>query len=86
VTITNDLTQPVVLQLCDSFGCGHLNDRLLPGVEIAENVSTSLNPYNFLVVDDAGRELGCLQVATDPVPVDPVPVSSLGRGDSVPCR
>jgi hypothetical protein len=80
VTIKNDTQQTIVLRVCDSFGCENLNDRLRPGQQVPENVSTSGNPYRFQVTDSAGHQLGCLPVDTSPVPSKAVLVSSMERG------
>jgi hypothetical protein len=79
ITIRNDTAHPVVLQVCDSFTCNNLNDRLRPGEDTPENVSVADNPYEFLVVNDHGKRLGCLEVATSPVPDKAVRVSRMTR-------
>ena len=77
VSIRNDTSNAVVIRVCDSASCNNLNDRLNAGAETAENVSTAENPYEFLIVDSHGHRLGCLEVATRPVPQTPVAVSTM---------
>jgi hypothetical protein len=77
VTIRNDTKQAVVLQLCDLFGCDHLNDRIDAGAATTENVSTDIDPYEFRVVDAASNLLGCLEIETNPLTTNPITVSSM---------
>jgi hypothetical protein len=77
VTIRNDTEKEVILKICDSFGCDNLNDHVAPGESIRENVSSDFDPYEFLVVDDSGQRLGCLEIPTRPVRTSAIVVSSL---------
>jgi hypothetical protein len=79
IMIRNDTAHPIVLQVCDSFTCNNLNDRLRPAEDNPENVSVDDNPYEFLVVNDNGKRLGCLEVPTSPVPDHAVRVSAITR-------
>jgi hypothetical protein len=81
VTIRNDTSATVVLRICDSFTCNNLNDQFPSGESIKENVSMDFNPNEFLIVDMRGKTLGCLDVATHPVPNSPVNISAME-----PCR
>jgi len=74
IVIHNDTATPVVLRICDSFGCNHLNDHIETGASIGENVSVEKDPYSFLIVDEKGRTLGCLKVRTHPVTQEPVQI------------
>ncbi len=80
--VVNDTPGPVVLRECDPQGCGvfYRPSTLLSGARTTVITSSDDSPHLWVVSDDSGQTLGCLNLQfTRQIPDLEVSLSAVGE-------